>query len=59
MREQEAVQMDTLQDDSKGNWDHAGSILDEAINHLAHEPLIAVLLRFFVKRHFRSVKTNA
>jgi RNA polymerase sigma factor (sigma-70 family) len=55
MRERQAVEMNTLQNDSTGSLDHVGPILDEAISQLADEDRSAVLLRFFEKRSFRSV----
>jgi len=54
-RERQAVQMNTLQNDSAGTLDHVAPILDEAIGQLSEEDRTAVLLRFFEKRDFRSV----
>src|SRR5271157_3871229 len=54
-REQEAVEMSALQNDSTGRLDHVAPILDDAIRQLPEEDRAAVLLRFFEKRDFRSV----
>jgi RNA polymerase sigma factor (sigma-70 family) len=54
-RERQAAQMNTLQNDSTGTFDHVAPILDEAIGQLPEEDRTAVLLRFFEKRDFRSV----
>ena len=54
-REREAVEMNTLQDDSGGNWRQLAPILDEAITQLGSEDRTAIMLRFFEQRDFRSV----
>ena len=54
-REREAVEMNTLQNDSGANWRQVGPILDEAITQLGSEDRTAILLRFFEQRSFRSV----
>jgi len=54
-REREAVEMNTLQDDSGANMRQVASILDEAITGLGSEDRTAILLRFFEQRDFRSV----
>jgi RNA polymerase sigma factor (sigma-70 family) len=54
-REREAVEMNTLQDDSGANLRQVAPILDEAITQLGSEDRCAILLRFFEQRDFRSV----
>ena len=54
-REREAVEMNTLQDDSGANWRQLAPILDEAITQLGSEDRTAIMLRFFERRDFRSV----
>ena len=54
-REREAVEMNTLQDDSAANWRQLAPILDEAITQLSTEDRTAILLRFFEQHDFRSV----
>ena len=54
-REREAVEMNTLQDDSAANWRQVAPILDEAITQLGSEDRTAILLRFFEQHDFRSV----
>ncbi|HTS19773.1 MAG TPA: sigma-70 family RNA polymerase sigma factor [Verrucomicrobiae bacterium] len=54
-REREAVEMNTLQDNSNANLRQVAPILDEAITHLGAEDRAAILLRFFEQRDFRSV----
>jgi RNA polymerase sigma factor (sigma-70 family) len=54
-REREAVEMNTLQNDSETNWRQVAPILDEAITRLGNEDRTAILLRFFEQRDFRSV----
>ena len=54
-REREAVEMNTLQDDSGAGWREVAPILDEAITQLGSEDRTAILLRFFEQRDFRSV----
>ena len=54
-REREAVEMNTLQDDSGANWRQVAPILDEAITQLGNEDRTAILLRFFEQHDFRSV----
>ena len=55
LREQQAVQMNTLHTDSTGNLMQIASMLDEAIGQLDEPDRTAVLLRFFEKRDFRAV----
>ena len=55
MRERQAVQMNTLHNESTGSLEHIGPVLDEAISQLPGEDRTAILLRFFEKRDFRSV----
>ncbi len=54
-REREAVEMNTLQDDSGADWQQIAPILDEAITQLGSEDRTAILLRFFEQHDFRSV----
>ena len=54
-REREAVEMNTLQDDSGANLRQVAPILDEAITQLGSEDRTAILLRFFEQRDFRAV----
>jgi RNA polymerase sigma factor (sigma-70 family) len=54
-REREAVEMNTLQDDSGAAWRQLAPILDEAITQLGSEDRTAIVLRFFEQRDFRSV----
>ena len=54
-RERQAAQMNTLQNDSTGTFDHVAPILDNAIGRLADEDRTAVLLKFFERRDFRAV----
>ena len=54
-REREAVEMNTLHDNSETNWRQVAPILDEAITQLGSEDRTAILLRFFEQRDFRSV----
>src|SRR4029077_7092100 len=54
-REREAVEMNTLQDNSETNLRMVAPILDEAITQLGSEDRTAILLRFFEQRDFRSV----
>lgn len=55
VRERQAVQMNTLQNDPAGTFDHVAPFLDDAIRQLPEDDRTAVLLRFFEKRDFRSV----
>src|SRR5688572_15586538 len=55
IREREAVAMNDLQDDSNAQWRAVAPILYEAIRQLAPADRMAVLLRFFERRDFRSV----
>ncbi len=54
-REREAVEMNTLQDDSGASLRQVAPILDEAITQLGSEDRTAILLRFFEQRDFRAV----
>ncbi|HEV2207363.1 MAG TPA: sigma-70 family RNA polymerase sigma factor [Verrucomicrobiae bacterium] len=54
-REQQAALMHALPDHSQANLEQLSPILDEAINALAEEERLAILLRFFEQRDFRSV----
>src|SRR6185369_10847275 len=54
-REREALEMNTLMDDSGAQWRQLAPVLDEAITQLGNEDRTAILLRFFEQRDFRSV----
>jgi RNA polymerase sigma factor (sigma-70 family) len=54
-REREAMEMNELQGDSGANLRQVAPILDEAITQLGNEDRMAILLRFFEQRNFRSV----
>lgn len=54
-REREAVEMNTLHDNSEAHWRNVAPILDEAITQVGSEDRTAILLRFFDGRDFRSV----
>src|SRR5207245_3612803 len=54
-REREAVEMNTLHDNSEANWRQVAPVLDEAINELDEADRTAILLRFFEQNDFRSV----
>jgi RNA polymerase sigma factor (sigma-70 family) len=54
-REREAVEMNTLHDDSGANLRQVAPMLDEAITQLGREDRTAILLRFFEQRDFRAV----
>ena len=54
-REREAVEMNTLQDDSEANLRKLEPMLDEAITRLGNEDRTAILLRFFEHRDFHAV----
>src|SRR5262249_41803044 len=54
-REREAVEMNTLQDDSGAHWRQIAPVLDEAITQLGSEDRAAILMRFFEQRDFRGV----
>ena len=54
-REREAMEMNTLNDDSRANLRLIAPMLDEAITRLGSEDRSAILLRFFEQRDFRAV----
>jgi RNA polymerase sigma factor (sigma-70 family) len=54
-REREAVEMNTLHNDSGADLRQVAPMLDEAITQLGNEDRTAILLRFFEQRDFRSV----
>ncbi|MFZ0825908.1 MAG: sigma-70 family RNA polymerase sigma factor [Verrucomicrobiia bacterium] len=54
-REREAVEMNTLPNDSGADLRQVAPMLDEAITQLGSEDRTAILLRFFGQRDFRSV----
>ena len=55
IREREAVEMNTLQDDSGAHWRQLAPILDEAITQLGSEDRTAIMLRYFEQQDFRAV----
>ncbi|MSU64433.1 MAG: sigma-70 family RNA polymerase sigma factor [Pedosphaera sp.] len=55
VREREAVEMNTLNDDSGASYRQVAPILDEAITQLGTDDRAAILFRFFEQRDFRSV----
>src|SRR2546423_1868637 len=55
LREQKAVEMNSLPDDSGDELASVAPLLDDAINQLWAEDRAAILLRFFEQRDFRSV----
>src|SRR5699024_568874 len=54
-REQQAVQMNELEDHSQADIGAVAPILDEAINHLGAQDRQAILLRYFEQRDLRAV----
>jgi len=54
-REQEAMEMNTLRNDSGADWRQVAPVLDEAITQLGDEDRTAILLRYFEQRDFRSI----
>jgi RNA polymerase sigma factor (sigma-70 family) len=54
-RERQAVEMNTLQNCAETGFEQIAPILDEAINHLGARDRMAVILRFFEHRDFRTV----
>jgi RNA polymerase sigma factor (sigma-70 family) len=54
-REREAMEMNTLPDNSGADLRQVAPILDEAITRLGSEDRTAILLRFFEQRDFHSV----
>jgi RNA polymerase sigma factor (sigma-70 family) len=54
-REREALEMNTLTDDSDAQWRQLAPVLDEAITELSAQDRMAIILRFFEQRDFRSV----
>lgn len=56
-RENEAAQMNALENDSANDWRHVAPILDEAITQLGAEDRAAILLRFFEQSDFRAIGT--
>ncbi|EEF61171.1 sigma-70 family RNA polymerase sigma factor [Pedosphaera parvula] len=54
-REREAVEMNELQGDTGANLRQVAPMLEEAITQLGSEDRMAILLRFFEQRDFRSV----
>src|SRR5262245_47444801 len=57
IREQEAVQMQLLQNDEREScdWEMIAPIIDEALTSLEAEDRCAIVLRFFERRDFRSI----
>ena len=54
-REEQAVQMNEMEDCSTANFAAIAPVLDEAINNLGAEERQAIVLRYFEERDFRSV----
>ncbi len=54
-REQQAVELIAMQNNSSADLARVAGILDDAINHLGPEDRTAIMLRFFEQRDFRSV----
>jgi RNA polymerase sigma factor (sigma-70 family) len=54
-RERQAVEMNALMNDSEEDFADVAPILDEAINQMEPEDRLAVLLRFYERRDFRSI----
>jgi RNA polymerase sigma factor (sigma-70 family) len=54
-REQQAVEMNALHQNSESHLAYLAPILDDAINQLGEADRTAILLRFFENRDFRSV----
>lgn len=55
IRQREAVEMNTLQDDSGAHWRQLTPVLDEAIAQLGSEDRAAIMLRYFEQQDFRAV----
>jgi RNA polymerase sigma factor (sigma-70 family) len=55
VREQQAVQMNAINDHSSANLAQVPPLLDEAINQLGAEDRTAILLCFFEQNDFRSI----
>lgn len=55
VREQEAVQMNTLQDGTEAQWHQLAPILDDAITQLGSEDRTAIMLRYFEQQNFRAI----
>jgi RNA polymerase sigma factor (sigma-70 family) len=54
-RERQAAEMNTLQDNSEGQFERIAPLLDEAINQLGASDRAAIVLRFFEHRDLRAV----
>jgi RNA polymerase sigma factor (sigma-70 family) len=54
-RERQAVEMNTLQNNSEADFSQVAPLLDEAINELGEADRTAILLRFFEQQDFRAV----
>jgi RNA polymerase sigma factor (sigma-70 family) len=54
-REEQAVQMNEIEDGSTANFAALAPVLDEAINKLGTDERQAIVLRYFEERDFRSV----
>ncbi len=54
-RERQAMEMSAMEDHSASNLAQLAPLLDEAIEELRTEDRIAILLRFFEQRDFRSI----
>ena len=55
LRERQAAEMNAIEDHSKSNLAQVAPVLDEAIGQLDAEDRIAILLRFFERKDFRSI----
>ncbi len=54
-RERQAIEMNELRDDSQVSLSEIAPILDDAIDQLSIQDRVAIVLRFFEQRDFRSV----
>ena len=54
-RERQAIEMNALRDDSQVSLSEIAPILDDAIDQLNTQDRVAIVLRFFEQRDFRSV----
>ncbi len=54
-RERQAVEMNALDDDSNGIVDRIAPMLDQAVCRLGGKDRIAIVLRFYEQRDFRSI----
>src|SRR5204862_8024293 len=54
-REQTAMAMNALQDNTEPNWEQIAPVLDEAMNQLSASDRDAIVLRFLKRQDFRAV----